>query len=178
MAAPRGRYRSVLDGFAATVRVFDKYIKEIEQVADEQMEYWAHKILNRSLYYCPTSEGSPWPPEVHPGYLRSTGQAVQEGLGKWMIVYSAWYAAYVHENPPSFNYHRPPTRWKFLEIAADEVTREMIKEMPGNLGVFFRSIGTQEQTLKPALLESQWNMEAVNEMAKTDFAELGGRPMF
>lgn len=139
MAAPRGSWEGLLDGIDATIRLFDKYEKEADENLDEQLEVWAHRILNRALIYCPTSEGGDWPAEVHPGFLRSTGQVLYDGQHRYRIVFGAWYAAYVHEVPPP-RFHKPPTQWKFLERASEEVSLEMIREVPLGFGVRFRSI--------------------------------------
>src|SRR5678816_2194490 len=76
MAAPRGAFAGILEGFDASVRLFDKYHKDVEQGFQEEMEYWAQRILSKSLIYCPTSEGGDYAPSVEPGFLRSTGQVV------------------------------------------------------------------------------------------------------
>lgn len=153
MAAPRGAFKGVLEGYDATLRLFDKYHKDVLDGFQEEMEYWAHRILNLSLVYCPTSEGGDWPPSVEPGFLRSTGQVVPDGQFKFRITYSAWYAAYVHEVPTY--QHTPPTRWKFLEFAVSEIASEMSRETGQNFGIRFRSFDVDEQTSQFSKLESQ-----------------------
>lgn len=155
MAAPRGKFAGVLEGYDATLYLFKKYQNQVEESFNQELEYWAHRILNRSLIYCPTSEGGDWPSTVHPGYLRSTGQVVPDGQFAFRVIYGAWYAAYVHEVPPENAYHKPPTRWKFLEFAVAEIGDEMAREISHNLGIRFRSFGTEDETLQLSKLESQ-----------------------
>lgn len=91
--------------FARTVRN-----AEIHQLAVAQ------EILVRSQYYCPVDTEN----------LRSSPIIRDYGYSGEVrvlaVVYPVWYAPYVHE---VITYaHAPPTRAKFLEIAAREVREQ------------------------------------------------------
>ena len=75
----------------------------------------AQKILERSLEYVP----------VDTGKLRDSVYIKPFGDG-FEIGYTADYATHVHEI--GFNYHEPPTQYKFLEDAAYEVTIEYFEQ--------------------------------------------------
>jgi hypothetical protein len=63
---------------------------------------------------------------VDTGFLRGSAFTRAEGKGFACVVsvgYEAYYAIYVHENLT--NYHRPPTRAKYLESVLLEKNREI-----------------------------------------------------
>lgn len=71
----------------------------------------AQKILERTLDYVP----------VNTGNLRNSVYIKPFNTG-FEIGYTAEYATFVHEI--GFNYHEPPTQYKFLEDAAFEIVVE------------------------------------------------------
>lgn len=82
----------------------------------------AQKILERSLDYVPYDTGK----------LRNSAYIKPFSTG-FEIGYTAEYATYVHEI--GFNYHEPPTQYKYLEDAAFEVVVEYYNESGINIPV-------------------------------------------
>ena len=68
-------------------------------------------IMQRAIIYTPVDKGN----LVSSIYMKQVGAGV-------MIGYNCDYAIFVHE--VGFNYHKPPTQYKFLEEAAFEIAME------------------------------------------------------
>jgi hypothetical protein len=63
---------------------------------------------------------------VDTGALRNSAGTRTEGKGsatEAFVFYTMFYAVYVHEN--IFNYHKPPTRARFLESVLEEKKHEI-----------------------------------------------------
>lgn len=82
----------------------------------------AQKIIERSLEYVPYDTGK----------LMNSAYIIPFGTG-FEIGYTAEYATYVHEI--GFNYHEPPTQYKYLEDAAFEVIVEYYNDTGINIPV-------------------------------------------
>lgn len=89
------------------------YTEVIQNATFKDKESLAVNILQRSQYYVP----------VKTGKLRDSVQLIPIFNG-YFITYTAPYAKYVHEI--GLNYHKPPTKYKFLEDAAYEALQDYL----------------------------------------------------
>lgn len=80
---------------------------DMDEVEDALWDALDRYILQPSLPICP----------IKTGRLRHSGYVNVARSGRWKIEgvvgFDTDYALYVHENPDA--YHKPPTRWKWLE---------------------------------------------------------------
>lgn len=83
-----------------------------ENQRDFVYKYIAKRIFDLSQIYVPVDTGN----------LKSTGKIVKNSIGTYSIVYTAPYAKFVHEIVD--NWHKYPTRSKFLEDAGYEILNE------------------------------------------------------
>lgn len=128
-SAGRGRFASRLDGVQATLEVLKKYENEAPEIMDGVMGDWIERVRDQAVALAPESLPEEvkiyGPPTVEHGFLKSTGNVVHDGPMQWSVVFTAWYAIYVHE----INRHHTVGQWQFLSTAVAMVMPEMGEEL-------------------------------------------------
>lgn len=141
MAAPRGSFKSDLDGVEATLAIFKSNIQNVEPAMDSIMADIADGIRDKARDYAPESvlPENVGNPEFGPGYLKATAGVVRNGMMDYSIVFTAWYSLYVHE---LFMHHENGS-WQFLSRAVAEMIPFMSQEVGENLRLRLSGVSAQ-----------------------------------
>jgi hypothetical protein len=126
-------------GFVNSIRSQMKELADIISSAFDQMENASPILIKNALeptfeksqMYCPVDTGD----MLASGYLEAVDTSkgnvrVEMGYGKGG---NPPYTVYVHEVP---HYHKPPTRWKWLQAAVNEDMPDMLGRLQAEYANF------------------------------------------
>lgn len=108
---------------------FNTFIQNVENTTPQILYDAVKPTYELSQKYCPKDTGD----LRASGYIKATGQFVEVGYAK---AGKPWYAVYVHEKVE--NYHYPPTRAKWLQVALEEDLPNIKTRLAGYYGGLVR----------------------------------------